>query len=54
MGKKQDDGSMHIFTVGAYYNDELVRTDGGWRISRRVEEQAYLEGSFPTNLVPPS
>jgi len=53
MGRKQEDGSMHIFTVGAYYNDELVRTDEGWRISQRIEEQAYMEGTFPTNLVAP-
>lgn len=47
---KNPDGSDHIFTVGAYYNDELVYTDEGWRISRRFEEQAYLEGSLPAAL----
>lgn len=47
---KNPDGSDHIFTVGAYYNDELVCTADGWRISKRFEEQAYLEGSLPEAL----
>ena len=41
------DGSLHIFTVGAYYNDKLVHTDDGWRIAERFEEQAYFDGSLP-------
>lgn len=47
---KNPDGSDHIFTVGAYYNDELICSDEGWRISSRFEEQAYLEGSLPGAL----
>ncbi len=50
MGFPKEDGSLHIFTVGAYYVDELVRTDDGWRIAKRFEEQAYLEGSLPAAL----
>jgi len=50
MGFPKEDGSLHLFTVGAYYNDELVRTDEGWRIARRFEEQAYLEGTLPEAL----
>ena len=50
MGFRNPDGSMHIFTVYAYYVDELVRTPDGWRISQRVEEQALLEGSYPPSL----
>ena len=44
------DGSQHIFTVGAYYNDKLVHTRDGWRIADRFEEQAYLDGSLPEAL----
>jgi long-chain acyl-CoA synthetase len=44
------DGSQHIFTVGAYYNDKLVYTRDGWRIADRFEEQAYLDGSLPEAL----
>ena len=54
MGFPNPDGSLHIFTVGAYYNDKLVHTDAGWRIAERVEEQAYLQGSLPAALQIPS
>jgi 3-phenylpropionate/cinnamic acid dioxygenase small subunit len=48
------DGSMHHFAVGAYYVDELVRTPVGWRIAKRREDQAFLEGSLPKALQIPS
>jgi 3-phenylpropionate/cinnamic acid dioxygenase small subunit len=54
MGFPNPDGSLHMFTVGAYYNDELVRTDEGWRIAKRVEEQAFLDGTLPEALQIPS
>lgn len=48
------DGSRHHFAVGAYYNDELVRTDAGWRISQRIEEHAFTEGGTPAELLIPT
>jgi 3-phenylpropionate/cinnamic acid dioxygenase small subunit len=54
MGFPKEDGGLHIFTVGAYYNDRLVYTSEGWRIAERVEEQAYLDGSLPEALQIPS
>jgi 3-phenylpropionate/cinnamic acid dioxygenase small subunit len=48
------DGSQHHFAVGAYYVDELVRTKGGWRIAKRREDQAFLEGSLPKALTIPT
>jgi hypothetical protein len=54
MGFPNPDGSLHMFTVGAYYNDELARTDQGWRIAQRIEEQAFLDGSLPAALKIPS
>jgi 3-phenylpropionate/cinnamic acid dioxygenase small subunit len=54
MGFPKQDGSLHLFTVGAYYNDKLVHTEQGWRIAERFEEQAYLEGSLPEALQIPS
>jgi len=54
MGFEQADGSLHQFTVGAYYVDELARTPGGWRIAKRVEQQVYLDGSLPKALAIPS
>ena len=54
MGFPNDDGSLHIFTVGAYYIDKLVRTNDGWKIANRFEQQVYLEGSLPEALQIPS
>ena len=33
----EKDGHPHVFFVGLWYRDELVRTDQGWRISKRSE-----------------
>jgi 3-phenylpropionate/cinnamic acid dioxygenase small subunit len=54
MGIPKKDGSLHIFTVGAYYDDKLVRTSEGWRIAERFEEQAFMEGSLPGDFEIPS
>ena len=35
------------FTVWAWYVDELVRTEGGWRIAKRFEDQVFVEGGPP-------
>ena len=47
---RKPDDSRHHFAVGAYYCDELVRTDAGWRIARRVEEHHFTEGGLPPAL----
>jgi 3-phenylpropionate/cinnamic acid dioxygenase small subunit len=51
---EKPDGAMHHFAVGAFYVDELVRTKDGWRIAKRREEQAFLEGSLPKALTIPT
>ena len=48
------DGSNHVFTVGGYYVDRLVRTDAGWRIEDRREDQALIDGSLPEALQIPT
>ena len=50
MGFKNPDDSMHVFIVWAFYEDELVRTGEGWRIAKRVEKQALMEGTYPEAL----
>ncbi len=34
-------GGEKVWFLGLWYHDELVRTDAGWRISRRHEERCY-------------
>jgi SnoaL-like domain len=34
-------GKRSLFYVGAVYEDRLVRTEHGWRISQRFERQAF-------------
>jgi hypothetical protein len=37
----QSDGERQLTHTGIFYNDELERVGGGWRIVRRVEERAW-------------
>lgn len=53
MGAATRSGELHHFFLGIEYHDELVRTERGWRISRRVEEQRWMHGSLPDELVFP-
>ncbi|SFR90913.1 nuclear transport factor 2 family protein [Sphingomonas jatrophae] len=48
------DGREHIFFIGLWYRDELVRTADGWRIASRYEEMGYAYDA-PTNMgeIPP-
>lgn len=43
-------GGRHHFAVGGFYLDELRRTPAGWRITKRRERQAFLEGTLPPAL----
>ena len=53
MGLPKEGGGLNIFWVGAYYNDQLVHTEAGWRIAERVEETAFFDNP-PAGLAPPS
>ena len=36
------DGASHTLFIGAWYHDELVRTDTGWRITKRSQSLAFF------------
>ncbi len=50
MGFTNSDGSTHVFTVYVHYVDRLVRTDAGWRIAERTEEDLFMDGTLPAEL----
>lgn len=43
MGLEPAEGteSMTLMFFGGYYNDKLIRTSDGWRISERIEESTW-------------
>jgi ketosteroid isomerase-like protein len=47
----QPDG--HVMLLGLWYRDEFVRTDKGWRISSRYEENCWRY-NVPPGLLPQS
>lgn len=47
MGFAKPDGSLQLFTIGAWYVDKLVYTADGWRLAERVEESAFVDGALP-------
>lgn len=52
MGLPGDAGGLILFFEGGYYNDQLVRTAGGWRIAERIEESSYSTRLHPVMLKP--
>jgi 3-phenylpropionate/cinnamic acid dioxygenase small subunit len=53
MGAATRDGPLHYFFLGGRYDDELVRTNEGWRIAKRVETLLWFQGSLPKELIVP-
>jgi 3-phenylpropionate/cinnamic acid dioxygenase small subunit len=47
MGFGKDETALEWFAVAAHYVDELVRTDEGWRILKRVQERGNIVGVLP-------
>lgn len=47
MGRAEQDGGQLVITNAGWYDDDLVRTDDGWRIARRHCEQTMMVGSLP-------
>jgi hypothetical protein len=53
MGLGLPDGKVQMFFVGGYYNDKLVRTEKGWRITERIEESSWHYGKLPGEIEVP-
>ncbi len=43
----EKDGGKHVFFVGLWYVDDLVRTPKGWRINHRSEKLSYFHNHPP-------
>ena len=37
-------GSEHVIEVGGYYHHDLVRTPGGWRSRKMVDDIVWMRG----------
>jgi hypothetical protein len=54
MGFRQSDGTIHVFVMGGFYHDNLIRTSNGWRIRERACELTWQFGETPAELkLPP-
>lgn len=42
----KENGDQNIWIVSGAYEDELVRSNEGWRINKRVANAPYVEGNF--------
>ncbi len=51
MGAKLREGGLHWFFIGGSYHDDLVRINGAWKITQRIEKTAWFQGSFPPELL---
>ena len=47
----QHEGQERVFFVGLWYNDDLVRTPDGWRITHRREQMSYTY-NMPAEMKP--
>ena len=46
-GWKDDSGAVRFFDLGGEYQDRLVETSNGWRISERVLVTKFVRGDTP-------
>ncbi len=54
MGRVEEDGSQLVITNAGWYDDELVRTEHGWRIAHRDCRQTIMIGQLPDGYVIPA
>ena len=50
MGFRQSNGTIHVFVMGGFYHDSLIRTTRGWRIRERACELTWQFGETPAEL----
>jgi hypothetical protein len=43
------DGTAEVWVIGLWYDDELARTDHGWRFTRRTESRCYTVTGLTDN-----
>jgi 3-phenylpropionate/cinnamic acid dioxygenase small subunit len=53
MGLPREDGGLSTFFCGGIYRDQLLRTDRGWRITERINDQLYAHGDLPAGVALP-
>jgi 3-phenylpropionate/cinnamic acid dioxygenase small subunit len=41
MVSTKPDGTTSVWLIGLWYDDDLVRTDAGWRFAKRTETRCY-------------
>ncbi len=54
MGRPGAEGMQEIITNLGYYEDDLIRTEHGWRIQHRNCQQTMMLGSLPEEYEIPS
>ena len=47
MGRAESETEQLVITNAGYYDDDLVRTEQGWRIAKRHCEQKIMVGQLP-------
>ena len=52
LGLPEENGQTVVMHVGAYYDDELVRTPEGWRICARVFVPVWTDGNGVAGVEP--
>jgi len=50
MGLPRQEGGVSTFFCGGIYRDQLLRTESGWRIVERINEQLYAHGDLPQGI----
>ena len=50
MGLPREDGGVNTFFCGGIYRDQLLRTERGWRITERINDQLYACGDLPAGV----